>query len=75
MMSCLDEGVENLTQTLQEAGMWEDTIFIFFSGNNIYSYFHTMCDYSYYSNCWGFMLDTAAIFILNLVVVSSVLEI
>jgi arylsulfatase A-like enzyme len=33
MVSALDEAVENITSTLAEVGMWEDTLFLFNSDN------------------------------------------
>ena len=38
MCTCLDEAIKNITQTLKETGMYENTIIIFMSGkrwNNI----------------------------------------
>jgi len=33
MISCLDDGIGNVTAALQEAGMWDNTVFIFSTDN------------------------------------------
>ena len=33
MVSCLDEAVGNITNTLREQGLWENTLLIFSTGN------------------------------------------
>ncbi|KAK7505089.1 hypothetical protein BaRGS_00003659, partial [Batillaria attramentaria] len=32
MVTCVDEGVKNVTSALQDSGMWDNTVFIFSSG-------------------------------------------
>tara|TARA_B110000881_G_C18429207_1_gene440002 strand:- start:289 stop:678 length:390 start_codon:yes stop_codon:yes gene_type:complete len=43
MTSCMDEGVQNLTNTLKHRGMWENTVLIFSSGIYGYFYLDTLC--------------------------------
>ncbi len=35
MVSCMDEGIGNITQTLHDTGMWNDTIIVFSTGKAI----------------------------------------
>ena len=36
MTTCLDEAIANITQTLKETGLYEETIIIFMSGKKIW---------------------------------------
>ena len=37
MVSCMDEGVQNITKTLERFDMWKNTVFIFSTGTIVLS--------------------------------------
>ncbi len=47
MVTCMDEGIGNITQTLHKLGMWKDTIMIFSTGITISVLFYGVVTVSF----------------------------
>ena len=50
MVTCMDEAIKNVTETLKEAGMYDDTIIVFSTGTGLvlYVYFSSFTCISYF---------------------------